>query len=341
MDLMRLKKIYDKMQDDESKSIFSQRLLYSISNNYDYIIEMVKQTEMGKMLYQKMSCENKRYVLFGCGIRGKNIYKTFNKTNWFCCTDNKVRGMEGTDLLFMDIKDIADDCENMIFVIAIRYYHEEVKKQLISLGIKEEQILDIEDIMEILRNKQYFDLPQLRINKKEFFVDGGCYDAQTTFNFAKWCDYNYYKILALEPDELSYKKCRSILLDKLQNVNCINAGLWSADGEISFNAEGSEASRIIEDGEGKCTVKKLDNIVCKETEGVTFIKMDIEGAELEALIGAKQTIKKYHPKLAISIYHKQEDIIELPSYILDIDDSYNFYLRHYSLSDNDTVLYAL
>ena len=69
--------------------------------------------------------------------------------------------------------------------------------------------------------------------------------------------------------------------------------------------------------------------------------MDIEGSELEALKGAAETIKKWRPKLAISIYHKYEDIIEIPEYILSIVPDYSFYIRHYSSDIWETVLYAI
>ena len=71
-----------------------------------------------------------------------------------------------------------------------------------------------------------------------------------------------------------------------------------------------------------------------------FIKMDIEGFEGEALRGARQTIAKYKPKLAISIYHKPEDFFVLPELIKSICPEYKFYLDHYTIFDADTVLYA-
>lgn len=74
---------------------------------------------------------------------------------------------------------------------------------------------------------------------------------------------------------------------------------------------------------------------------MTFIKMDIEGAELEALHGCRDTIIKYRPKLAICVYHKPEDIIEIPSYIHEIVPEYKLYLRHHSKDLSETVLYAL
>ncbi|OOB79506.1 MAG: FkbM family methyltransferase [Epulopiscium sp. Nuni2H_MBin001] len=87
---------------------------------------------------------------------------------------------------------------------------------------------------------------------------------------------------------------------------------------------------------GTINVDSLDNVL-RDTE-VTFIKMDIEGAELQALMGAKQIIKKYKPQLAISIYHKPQDIFELPMYVKSLVPEYKLYLRHYSYHYVDTVL---
>ena len=76
-------------------------------------------------------------------------------------------------------------------------------------------------------------------------------------------------------------------------------------------------------------------------EEVTFIKMDLEGSELRALMGAERIIRQYKPKLAISLYHKPEDIWELPLYILSLNSEYIFFIDHYSVATAETVLYAL
>lgn len=86
-------------------------------------------------------------------------------------------------------------------------------------------------------------------------------------------------------------------------------------------------------------VVALDD-VCKD-EAVTFIKMDIEGSERNALLGSERTIARCKPKLAISIYHKPEDVWELPELILRMNPEYALYVRHYSLTAEDTVLYAI
>ena len=74
---------------------------------------------------------------------------------------------------------------------------------------------------------------------------------------------------------------------------------------------------------------------------VTFIKMDIEGSELEALKGAQQTIQRDRPKLAICIYHKPEDMTDIPLYIKSLVPEYRLYVRHHSNRCSETVLYAV
>lgn len=68
--------------------------------------------------------------------------------------------------------------------------------------------------------------------------------------------------------------------------------------------------------------------------------MDIEGAELNALKGGEKLIRKYKPKLAICVYHKPEDIFELPQYLLQLNPDYKFWIRKYGQFYTDMVLYA-
>lgn len=83
----------------------------------------------------------------------------------------------------------------------------------------------------------------------------------------------------------------------------------------------------------------IDEIVGNDR--VSFIKMDIEGAELKALEGAKETILRNAPKLAICIYHKYEDICEIGNYVLKLNPNYKLYIRHYTTCMWETVLYAV
>ena len=87
--------------------------------------------------------------------------------------------------------------------------------------------------------------------------------------------------------------------------------------------------------------KAIDDLVKEEgLERVDFIKMDIEGSELAALKGAKNTIQKYKPNLAICIYHKIEDFYTIPKYIKEIAPEYKLYVKHHTDMEWETVLYA-
>lgn len=108
--------------------------------------------------------------------------------------------------------------------------------------------------------------------------------------------------------------------------------------KIFFFAEAEAGSHAAAEGEVVVKGISLDEIV--KDEKVSYIKMDIEGSELNALKGAKNVIKRDRPRLAICIYHKPEDILELPLYILDLVPEYKFYIRHYCSCMWETVLYA-
>jgi hypothetical protein len=85
-----------------------------------------------------------------------------------------------------------------------------------------------------------------------------------------------------------------------------------------------------------CTVDQTFNNL-----GINLIKMDIEGAEKEVLLGGKKYIKEFSPFLAIAIYHKPTDLFEIPSIILDINPNYKFLLRLYSENLRELILYCI
>jgi len=85
----------------------------------------------------------------------------------------------------------------------------------------------------------------------------------------------------------------------------------------------------------------IDEAVAKgSAPRVDFIKMDIEGSELSALLGSEATIRRWRPKLAISLYHRPEDFFSIPSWIDSLGVEYRFYLDHYSIHHEETVLFA-
>lgn len=189
--------------------------------------------------------------------------------------------------------------------------------------------------------EQYFDIWEP--GSDEVIIDCGAYDGTTELQIAKWSNFSYRKIYALEPNEANCRKCRLFYeSNHLQNIELIPKASWSRDTTLSFSVEQGKASsggKVGGGDSGKIPATTIDNIAGHEK--VTFIKMDVEGAELESLKGAAKTIQRDSPKLAICIYHKFEDLWEIPAYILKLNANYRFYIRHYTSYIYETVLYAV
>lgn len=118
-----------------------------------------------------------------------------------------------------------------------------------------------------------------------------------------------------------------------------HSGVWDEKTTLHFKSGASGSSCVSMDGDISINVDTLDNMLGGQE--ITFIKMDLEGSEYKALLGARNLIETYEPKLAVSIYHKREDVWELPKLILDMNSDYKFYFGHYSIAAAETVLYAV
>lgn len=194
---------------------------------------------------------------------------------------------------------------------------------------------------------QYFD-DLVQYGENEVFVDIGVLTGETSFRFAEICP-SYEKIYLFEPDLACYENTiKNMQAKNLKNAEIYPYGIWSEKAKLACDNNQPEVAggvSFAEDGEILIDVDTLDNFFIHNADDTivppTYIKMDIEGVELGALKGGAEVIKKYKPKLAISLYHNQEDIIDLPLYILSLVPEYKLYLRHYSKMYYETVLYAV
>jgi FkbM family methyltransferase len=185
---------------------------------------------------------------------------------------------------------------------------------------------------------EYFDKDIACPVDNEVFIDGGCYDGLTCDDFVNWCGGKYERIYSFEPDPQNAKKCRQ-KLQTLNNAEFIEAGLWSKKTKLPW-ASNNYGSRIVnKPSDIVVDAVSLDEFL--KGKRATFIKLDVEGAELEALKGARKTIKKYKPKLAVCLYHKAPDIIDLPLFILNLVPDYKLYIRHWTNGNTETVLLAV
>lgn len=163
----------------------------------------------------------------------------------------------------------------------------------------------------------------LKLNDNESIVDLGAYDGDTIREFTDFTNGKYNKITALEPDAQNFKKLIKNT-KKMANVTVYNMGAWDKRDTLIFAKKAGRNSRLSSDGI-PVEVTDIDSLV---SEPVTMIKMDIEGAELKALIGAEKTIKKHLPKLYVCAYHRNEDLFVLGKKILELDEKYKLYFRH-------------
>lgn len=183
-------------------------------------------------------------------------------------------------------------------------------------------------------NKQYFE--EFVPYNGEQFIDAGAFDGDTVSRFLNFSFENYENIICFEPDENSYqqliKNC-----SKYKNISFYKKGLSDICDTVSFDSRNDFGSVISKDGNTQIDIIALDKFLNPKK---SFIKMDIEGEEQRALVGATEFIKK-GSILAICVYHKPLDIIEIPKLILGINSNYKFYLRHYTNCIFETVLYAI
>lgn len=186
------------------------------------------------------------------------------------------------------------------------------------------------------KKTHYFGDKMFDFSDSEIFVDAGGFDGGTTLDFVHEVGGKYKKVFYFEPDPKLLKPSQD-RLKELKNINFVNKGLFDHCGEVYFDSTGNTAGTIAENGNTKIDVTTLDNLT---EDPISFIKMDIEGAEHQALIGAQGHIRRSKPKLAISAYHINSDLWRLAKLIWKIEPAYKFRMRHYSSTGLETVIFA-
>lgn len=184
---------------------------------------------------------------------------------------------------------------------------------------------------------QYFD-ECLQFSPNEIFVDCGGFIGDTTQNFILRHP-DFQQIFLYEPIPKHFCVCTKFL-SKYTKVTLKNSGVGNSNENITLFEDGV-GSKISEKGTCSGKIVKLDDDL--QNVHPTFVKMDVEGFELEALKGMTRILKEDKPKLAICVYHKPLDILEIPEFIKSINPQYKFRLRQYMYdlkTDFELVLYA-
>jgi len=194
-------------------------------------------------------------------------------------------------------------------------------------------------LAEVSRKEQYFPKDIIKLSDREVFVDGGAYTGDTLLTFLRLTGGHCTRCCAFEPDPATAARLAATVEKRgLRSVTVFNKGLWSAPATLPFAVwHGTSASAVSGGGEVSVEGVTVDRLA----PDATFIKLDIEGAELEALKGAAQTIKRNRPKLAVCVYHKPGDLFEIPAFIRSLVPEYRLYLRQHQPVACETVLYAV
>lgn len=344
--------IYNMFEDELSKELYLARLNWLMTGDYKYVKEIVTKAHPDMPVWNRQDESDfihilsvgKKVVFYGAGSFSERIipYLQNKELDIVFCDKNVEKqkvGFRGYAVIRPD--ELFEMQEEKVVIICTTKYADEVKDYLLEKGIHKEEIIDIRAFFKCGTGDEYFFEDFLKYEKNEIFIDAGSYDLATTMEFKKVCE-GLTKAYAFEPDIVNYERClKRIKKDSayLPEVVMYPCGTWSSKTELHFSSTADGASHI---GEGEDVINTLaiDETVDKNDK-ITFIKMDVEGAELESLKGACETIKRDKPKLAICIYHKPEDMYTLPLYIKSLVPEYKFYLRSYSNADHEMVLYAV
>ena len=338
----RINEIRNKLSDDISKVIFEARLSYLFEGDRDNFIEKIEpyidNMYCGEISQNIARTKTKGIIIYGCGYEGLYDKKVVElcgyKVSFFC--DSYNYGIEKNGVKVISPDEVAEKYKDYLVIIGSPKYVIDMRNTLIDKGFPADNIVyPAEGTLLANGLNQYFEVLEPSIN--EIFVDAGAYDGYTSVGFKNWAKKGYDSIKIFEPMREQCKKIERLCEEeKMHNVDIYANAVWNKKESLKFSYNGT-ASRINpRDGEMVECID-IDSVI----DNVTFIKMDVEGAEYKALEGAEKVIKECKPKLAISVYHKPVDIVEIPLLIMDMVPEYKFWLRHYSTNVYETVLYAV
>lgn len=216
---------------------------------------------------------------------------------------------------------LSDNRSKAVFENAVKFYYTGRLKYLWDCTDTKDEIFD----------------NVLKLSPTENYMDLGAYRGDTLQELIEKAG-GFNRAVALEPDPKTYKKLCLYINDK-PNVTAYQKTIWKNDTTLYFDNKGGRNSTIGNNGtplEATC----IDTL-CNEITP-TYIKMDVEGAEKQALAGGIKTISKYKPKMNIAAYHTFEDLFELMLIVNAINPEYRFYLRHHPYIPLwDTNLYCV
>lgn len=207
---------------------------------------------------------------------------------------------------------LADDASRQVFACTLNYKLSGKIKYLFAC--ETERLADLRELV--------------RPTQEEVYLDLGAYNGDTIKELGELTDYRWRAVVAVEPDRRNYRKLESYageLRERGLAVETVEAGIWDEETVLSFSDSGGRQSTFCNASKRETKVTTIDAV--SDGRAVSYVKMDVEGAEVQALRGGEQTISTYRPKMFIAAYHYDVDIFRLPLLVWQLCPEYKIYLR--------------
>ncbi len=203
-------------------------------------------------------------------------------------------------------------------------------------GVKGDYILDRLETW-ILKGYEY---QECKAQKGDIVIDAGAYTGNTVSYFEQ-CVGDTGKVYAFEPMQKTFTTLQENM-GHIPHVHLVQAGVSDVDGHVHIAEQNTPGANLRTEGSVRVETRSIDSFLQEQgLDRLDFLKMDIEGSEMAALKGAKNTIQNLHPKMAICVYHKTNDIFQIYKRVLAYNSHYTFYLKHCSNTLWETVLFCM
>lgn len=275
-----IQKIWNCLGDDISRKLYESRLMFTLTTDKYWKKKIVSSTREGaewlKFLEDNADREK---IIFGAGTVGQWLVRNFPEVQFDFFVDNFSEASQRNKIPILTFEQLCKFHKDAAIIIATTLYYNDILNQLLLAGFSQERIFNFGAILADMTERQYFDLEFLPHCSEEVFVDCGCYDGKTSTRFVDWCgkQSRVAHIYAFEPDARSFIRCKQYLECKNLPVSIYNYGVWNQASKLKFNSQVNGGSTITEIGENLIEGRRLDDIITEQN--VTFIKMDVEGAE--------------------------------------------------------------
>jgi FkbM family methyltransferase len=197
---------------------------------------------------------------------------------------------------------------------------------------------DVRELAPYVDNSTFYPTDLFQFGTGEVYLDGGCYTGDTIQWFIERTSNSFDRVIGFEPDPENFAALAANFAHE-PRVEVKQLGLYRDLRTLRFAQSHDRAAGLSAEGELEVQVTAIDRELGEDR--VTFVKLNIEGAELDALEGGRRSIGRWKPKLCISGYHKASHLWEVPLLMRDLCPDYKIFLRQHDGGVIESTYYAL